>query len=408
MLQVFMVICTVIILLELFCLMHATLKPSQTKQPFLIDRKELKKVLSFRKVILNQVFAHYMTVDASVGYRTKANCAPFRLLKRLPGNKKRFKEVKVKNFFEIRTDNQGFIANTPDQTRNYADIIKDDSVFKIVVVGASVSAGYGTKSGEFAWPALLEQKIKENLSPNFSSAVVINSSILGSRLSQDAKRLQDELLFLNPHLVISYGGGDTEYKYVGNPVDLSYSDPQKALNERANNTLIARQKIFLPNLFSLLRSRHTVNQNKYPFRNENYIKISAAEYGLAKIKQMKGLCDAHNVPFLFFLQPGMGVGHKQYSKQEKNLITYFERYFFEMNWEEYVSSLEHYFSELRPSLIETYQHDLMNLFDPIEDTLYADPRHPNEKGHQIIAEHIYTVVNSTVNYSENVNKVAAA
>ncbi len=360
-------------------------------KPLCFDSKELKKKLTFRKVILNQVFAHYMTIDANIGYRTKANCKPFRLLKRLPGNKKRFKEVKVKNFFEIRTDNQGFIANKEGQNRNYCEIARDPSVFKVVIVGASVSAGYGTKSGEYAWPALLEQQLNTQLPEGYREAVVINSSILGSRLTQDMKRLQDELLFLNPHLVIAYGGGDADYRYFGNPVDLSYAAVQKELNEKANTSFIARQKILLPNLFAYLEHRSSKQETStsYPYRNANYIKLSSAQYNLAKVKQMKGLCDAHGAGFLFFLQPGMGVGHKHYSKQEQNLITYFERYFFEMNWDEYVASLDAYFSELRPQLTEEYMHDIMNIFDEHEETLYADPRHPNEAGHEILAKHIH-------------------
>lgn len=390
MLQVFFLLVLQVIFLEVLSHLYLRLRKKSYK-PLLLDWAELKKRISLRKVILHQVFSHYMTIDANTGYRTKAHCRPFRLLKRLPGNKKRFKEVKVKNFFEIRTDNQGFISNKEGQERNYSELSRDTSVYKVLVLGASVSAGYGTKSGEYAWPSLLEQKLNDNVPEGYKSAVVINSSVLGSRLNQDCRRLQDELIYLNPDLVISYGGGDADYRYFGNPVDLSLLPVQKEMNERANSSFFVRQTIFLPNFFALLRARQDkVSENDtFPYQNENYIKLSSAQYNLSKIKQMKAICDAHGAAFHFFLQPGMGVGHKNYSKQEQNLISYFERYFFEMNWDEYVASLDHYFSELRPALTENFQHDIMNIFDEHEETLYADPRHPNEKGHAILAENIF-------------------
>ena len=393
MLQVFSLLVLQVFFLELLSYLYIRLR-KQNYKPLVIDWAELKKRISFRKVILHQVFAHYMTIDANTGYRTKAHCRPFRLLKKLPGNKKRFKEVKVKNFFEIRTDNQGFIANKEGQERNYGELACDTSVYKVLVLGASVSAGYGTKSGEYAWPALLEHKLNEQLPEGYESAVVINSSVLGSRLNQDSRRLQDELIYLNPDLVISYGGGDADYRYFGNPVDMSLLPVQKEMNERANTSFLVRQTIWLPNLFALLRTRQNKSSENdtFPYRNANYIKLSSAEYNLSKIKQMKAICDAYGTAYHFFLQPGMGVGQKQYSKQEQNLINYFERYFFEMNWDEYVASLDHYFSELRPALKEPYQHDIMNIFDENKETLYADPRHPNEKGHAILAEQIFYLV----------------
>ena len=356
--------------------------------------------------MLSSMFRHYMTHDALIGYRPRANRKPFRLLRRLPGSKKRFKEVKVKNFFEISTDSHGFIANKPGQERNYASIAEDSSIYKILVIGNSVTTGYGTKSGEYSWPALLETSLNENknfLSGQYQEVVVINASLLGTELTQDLARFQNETIFLNPDLVVVLGGGAAKYEYSGNPVDANYHDVQNRMNKVFNTTWLERQNVVLPNVFSFLhRVFHANKENdleRFPFRRDDYVQINAAQLTLSKIKQFKGICDAHSINFLFFLQPVMGVGKKRLTKHEEKLITYFERYFFEMEWDHYKSAINHYFDALRPSMTEDYQIDLVDIFKDEQETVYVDPRHQNELGHEILAHAVETTVRALLSKS---------
>src|SRR4051812_24447299 len=108
------------------CLILGRQKPKS----ILLNLALINSQLTFRKAVLSLVMKHYTSYDANLGYRMKANTKPFRMLHRLPGNKKRFKEVSIKNFFEFRTDDYGYIANSVGQQRDYAAIAKDSSIYK--------------------------------------------------------------------------------------------------------------------------------------------------------------------------------------------------------------------------------------------------------------------------------------
>jgi hypothetical protein len=370
----------------------------KTGNSAIINVPLIKRKLAFRSAVLSLVMRHYMSHDANLGYRMKANTKPFRLLHRVPGNKKRFKEVNIKNFFEFRTDNYGFISNTPDQQRDYAALAKDSTIYKILVCGNSVTTGYGTKSSEYNWPAVLEASLnaqKEMLPPGYDSVAVINSSALGSYPVQELRRFQDETLFLNPNLVLLFSAGAMAYDYQGNPVDLGYHDEQKKMNDRFNYPWYAGEHYLLPNLFScfnLWKHQEIAHVDAYPFRKDGYVSVSAAQYNISKIKQFKGTCAEHGIDFMFFLQPLMGVGKKLLTKQEETLAAHFERYFFGKNWDEYLRVFQIYLDELRPNLTEPYHYDLMDVFQDTKETVYCDPRHHNELGHALLAEKVESII----------------
>lgn len=395
--EIVLVFLGLLLFCETICSVYLHLK-KESSIPFLINISYIKERLTVRKAVLSLVMRHYMAHDANLGYRMKANCKPFRMLHRLPGKKKRFKEVKIKNFFEMRTDNHGFIKNTEDQKHDYAALARDDSVYKILVIGNSVTAGYGTKSGEYTWPAVLEKNLNnilDNLSSHYKKVVVINSASLGSGIAQELRRFQDETSYLNPHIVIAFTGGLIEYEYCGNPVDVADHEEQKKMSDYFNYSWLQRQKIFLPCVFICLQhwfGNTNSNSDRFAFRKQDYLQITAAQHMIHKIRQLKGLCDANHSQFLFFFQPVMGIGKKPLSRQEENLIQHFERYFFEKNWIDYCKIFNTYADELRTYMTEEYMHDYMDMFEGIEETTYCDPRHQNERGHEIIANKIEDIV----------------
>lgn len=71
----------------------------------------------------------------------------------------------------------------------------------IVVLGDSLSAGYGIRS-EDAWPQLLEQRLRENTVLAKTSPQVINASISGETTAGGLARLPDLLQRYRPNIVI--------------------------------------------------------------------------------------------------------------------------------------------------------------------------------------------------------------
>jgi|GEM_PF-5149698 len=383
----------VILVIEAVCLVYTKFVKKQEAKPYAIDIGYVKKAVTLRKAVLSLVMRHYMIHDANLGYRMGTDRKPFRLLKKIPGSK-RFREIKVKNFFEIRTDNQGFICNKIGQQRDYKKIANDDTIYKILVVGNSVTAGYGVKSGEYSWPALLEKKLNQNnefLEGNYKSIVVINSAALGYQISQEFKKFVDDDIYLNPNLVIAFSGGLIEYDFNGSPKDIALHEEQKKMQYRCNHPWLVRQKLFLQNTVGFIKQRCYVKKENIT----GEVKISASDLMSQRIKQFAGVCWANNINFIFCLQPGMGVGKKDLTTEEKGYINNFNRYFFNQEWDEYLRICKNYINDLNKKMTqESSFYSLVDIFQGIKETTYCDPRHQNELGHQLICDKIFDIIKS--------------
>lgn len=375
------------------------LKKQSRHKPLFIDLNTLRQSRSFRKKALSQLFKHYMSYDSALGYRIKANTTPFRFADRLKGKKyNEVKQLMLKNLFEISTDKYGFIKNKSDQERNYAEIAKNPRIYKILISGNSITAGSGTSCSEANWPSLLEEILntdKNFLRGQYDQIVVINSGSLGNNITQEITRFQNETIYLKPHLVISFSGIVANYNYSGNPLDEAYSLEQKSTNDRLNLGWLYRQNLFLQNLKSYicLKAHSDKFLNKiYPYRNSDYIKISASELFVSKVKQFKGICDSHGIDFIFIFQPAMGVGKKDLTEYEEFSKKFFKRYFFGAEWEDYLRIFNQYSNYIRNNLTEKYQHDFMDIFEDVKEAVYSDPRHLNDDGHRIIANKISNII----------------
>jgi hypothetical protein len=374
-------------------------KQSRSTKPLFIDREAFKQSRSFRAQALAQLFKHYMAHDSSLGFRIKANAAPFRFASRLKSKKfNSVKQLNLKNLFEISTDKYGFISNKKNQERDYLKIIQDPKIYRILVSGNSVSAGSGTSCSEANWPSILEEILnsdKNFLKEKYEEVVVINSSSLGNNLTQEITKFQNETIYLKPHLVISFSGLVANYNYRGNPLDDLHSEQQKKVNDCLNISWFYRQNFFLQNLKSYLVSTKYFNEhlsNFYPYRNKNYIEMSAAELFISKIKQFKGICDSHKINFIFIFQPAMGSGEKVLTEYEEFSKKFFKRYFFGAEWEDYLKVFNQYADHVRKNLTEKYQHDFMDIFKDVKETVYSDPRHIDDNGHKIVAQKISELV----------------
>jgi hypothetical protein len=368
--------------------------------PFFINIPYIRSRIGLRNTVLALAMKHYMVHDANLGYRMKANCKPFRLLRKIPGLKRRFKEIKIKNYFEISTDSYGFIKTREDQNINYQELANNKRIFKILASGNSITAGYGVKSGKYTWPAVLEQLLIEDglfRSELFDSVVVINSSSLGNQISQEFKMFVDETIYLKPNLVVALSGGNMGYDYIGTPSDLALHEQQKIMENKANFPWYLRQKILIPSTICWLKEHGYLskyyNTDRFPQRKSDYLMIKAGDLTVQRIKQFYGICQNNGIGYIFCQQPGMGIGHKEYTKEESTFIKYFERYFFNLDWDTYVEIGNKYYNDVDAAAKNLpYYHNFVNIFDNIKETIYSDTRHQNELGHEIIAKRMMTII----------------
>jgi acyl-CoA thioesterase-1 len=130
--------------------------------------------------------------------------------------------------------------NSLSQTPNQA---KQDNIFRILILGDSLTEGYGVSELQ-AYPTLLEEKLNQELAEDRNTTFkVINAGISGSTTSGGVSRI-DWLLKSSPDfLVIALGGNDG---LRGVPVEETKKNLEKIMQtalEKEIPALLAGMKI---------------------------------------------------------------------------------------------------------------------------------------------------------------------
>jgi acyl-CoA thioesterase-1 len=166
--------------------------------------------------------------------------------------------------------------NSLFQTPNQA---KQDNVFRILILGDSLTEGYGVSELQ-AYPTLLEEKLNQELAEDRNTTFkVINAGISGSTTSGGVSRI-DWLLKSSPDfLVIALGGNDG---LRGVPVEETKKNLEKIMH-----TALAKE---IPTLLAGM---------KIP---PNY----GMEYTRKFAQLFQDLSIKHKIPLLPFLLEGVG------------------------------------------------------------------------------------------------------
>lgn len=98
---------------------------------------------------------------------------------------------------QVRINNLGFRG--PDIS------VEKGNAYRIVALGESTTFGHTIAASDVPWPEVLQQLIRERLSPE-RPVQVINAGIPSYTLRWNLERLEREILPLRPDLIISYHG----------------------------------------------------------------------------------------------------------------------------------------------------------------------------------------------------------
>ena len=346
-----------------------------------VDITQIRKSMASPRRSYLKAKDNYFLIDPTLGKRFRPNATVISLESDEQGHPRLARER------SLLTDNYGFIANTtPPQSINYAVLAKASDTFRVVVTGGSTVAGWGASSNSTTWPALLEGILQEFLDRRtdlpFRKAVVINCGVLGYGMSQEIKFFQEELIYLNPHAVISFNGINERWGYTGDPVSYTLNDEQRRIARRMN---LGTQSRFMPFLFRALQSKSIQGSVPYGYRSDNYIEMEDTDLFLSKARQYRGLCREFDIPFLHVLQPVMGIGHKPLTREEIDFRKFFGTAFYPEPWDEYERRLTTFYGAVRKRLFRPWQLDLSGIFDNERRQVFADPRHYNDLGQEIIA-----------------------
>ena len=338
----------------------------------------------------------YFVFDGTLGYRLKHNSKISSLTSNKEG-KVMFDDQNI-----LVTDRYGYVSNAKDLQRDYKAIAKDDKMYKIIISGGSTVAGWGASDNKNTWPAILERKLndsKNEILNDYDHIAVINTGVLGYKISNEIRRFADETSYLNPNLVIAFNGINEKWTYKGNPVDYGFHSEQYRVMNGYNGVDRYKEVLFFP-YFRLFAQKIAGMKLKfrrgdyYSYAQKGYLSLSYQELYLSKIKQFKKLSESVDAEFIYILQPLMGIGNKSYSKFEKLMIAnYFGgKHFYTSSWGNYIKSARIFYSQIESGLDQPYMHSFADIFNEVSDTVYSDPRHYNDEGQEIIAEYVFKLV----------------
>jgi lysophospholipase L1-like esterase len=104
----------------------------------------------------------------------------------------------------------------------------------------------------------------------------------------------------------------------------------------------------------------------------------------------RAICGEFGIPYVAFLQPIMGIGNYQLNAEE---IEYHEGYLKEhpgLHGVPYHEAARTFYEEARKYVAQhpDFMVDLVDVFQGHQG-VFADSRHPNERGYRILAEAIF-------------------
>ncbi len=237
--------------------------------------------------------------------------------------------------------------------------------YKIAILGGSTTDG--TLFPFKSWPEFLLEKMDN------SKITIFNGGVVGYTSTQELVKLLRDILYLAPDMVIVYDGfNDIAFEEGRNPFD--FSDIHRAMEFVDEN----KSKIWL-DIFA---------ENAAP-----YTGISPSEdkfrIWLNNIKRMKSICESEGIKFIAFHQPVL-YSKSDLTKDEKGLLWSTWRINDCYKW-------ANIFREKVKAVIAAcdYIYDLSNIFDN-ETDVYMEDCHVYEKGNNIVADAIYSIVRDKI------------
>ncbi|MBT3637122.1 MAG: arylesterase [Opitutae bacterium] len=155
--------------------------------------------------------------------------------------------------------------------------------FRILILGDSLTEGYGVSENE-AYPSLLEEKLNKELSPKTKLRYkIVNGGISGATTSGGVSRIEWFLQSQPDYLLVALGGNDG---LRGIPVE--------EMKKNIDRILQAARQSEIPTMLAGM---------KIP---PNY----GPEYSVAFAKVFEDLAEEHEVPLIPFLLEGVGGNPK--------------------------------------------------------------------------------------------------
>jgi len=285
----------------------------------------------------------------------------------------------------LGTDGTGFIHNGTARSDN-------DLEGAIFVFGGSTVEGRGASGNEMTIPA----QIEKCLTTETKKKVVVNAGYSGDVSWQELQRAVGVVMArYNPSMLIFLDGRNDAYYVQRNDWKPFDSNPgivgpftfvndkikqgpwQRLLHE-------ARAISRLVNFIFQFKATDSESAMKYENPTESKTSYAVNAY-LANHNGILAIGNKMEVPVFHFLQPTLSIGDKKINSIEFDKMSDFLKSESIDKSIYYYENIRSFYSKVKAEKQSTLI-DLSNVFNGIEEILYVDSVHYNDRGNKIIAD----------------------
>jgi hypothetical protein len=267
---------------------------------------------------------------------------------------------------------------------------KDNSTYRVFLIGGSTAFGSGATSDDTTIPGSLQKQFEE-INPELN-VEIINAGVPAANSNTENKLIFDKIIGYDPDLLIFYDGWNDAWhrNLILSEIDSSHTD-KTITSSKVNSGIID----FFQNKLKIYKTPLILYKHFFwgktthyqgDINTEDFLKISEKISLNWKEKKSEICTLGENKSFktIVILQPILDTGNKPYSKSEKELLPKTQ---FDIETVDLLNKLEKPLSELNDICDQVI--DLRNAFDDVSNPIYFDFGHMNDYGNEIIAEKIY-------------------
>ena len=258
---------------------------------------------------------------------------------------------------------------------NDFELVKDENIYRIFMIGGSTTFGTGATSDDATIPSFLQNEFKKN---NYN-VEIINAGVGGSNSFEEVYKIRHMYKQFDPDLFIIYDGyNDSRGVHVGT-FDPNFSRDNRAESQRSIIHLFIRDNLQEYRTAYVFFPTMSIINNALKMNDEVYQKNS--DVWSSRWDEMCKENTVDNIKTIILLQPIVGTGDKILSEGEKALANGIMETTMQKQLEYHAKTL--------PIVSCDGSIDLRNTLDGVSEPIYYDEGHMVDLGYELMAKEIY-------------------
>lgn len=313
-----------------------------------------------------------------------------------------FQKLRIDNFndYQLYEGNQHLLTiniNSQGFRGSEFSPIKEESTYRVFLIGGSTIFGSGATSDVTTIPELIQTKFEE-LRPDLKIEI-INAGVSAANSNTENKLILDKIIGYDPNLLIFYDGWNDAWhrNIILSEIDSLHTEKDITSSQKNSGVID-----FFQNNLKIYRTPLVIYKNFFWDKVTHYqgnletkdlIKITEKISSNWEKNKMEICQLGHDTNFktIVILQPILGTGNKLYSKGENIILPKTQ---FDIETLYVLNALEKPLNELNSICDQVI--DMRNVFDDIPHPIYFDKGHMSDYGNNIIADKISESIKSFI------------